>query len=88
MNNFQARVSYELEDQGIYPALEDVLVAFRFNARDRELPDDNAEWAAEVFDAVLCAFDLYYENANAADRIAAASLAIKNLEKLINKERS
>jgi hypothetical protein len=65
--------------------LEDVLLAIRANAVYMEHcgKEANMEWAAEVFDAMLCAFDLDYKNATAADRIAATSLAIKNLERLI-----
>lgn len=82
--SFELDLFNEIDKQGIYPVLEDVLSALRANSVYMEQCNKgaNTEWAAEVFDAVLCAFDLDYENATAADRISAVSMAIRNLEAL------
>ena len=88
MSKFQRTISDDIDKQGIYPVLEDVLISIEENSSymPGSNKETNAKWAAEVFDAMLCAFDLDYEKASAADRIAAASLAIRNLERLIKAE--
>jgi hypothetical protein len=83
--SFELDLFNEIDKQGIYPVLEDVLSALRANSVYMEQCNKgtNTEWAAEVFDAVLCAFDLDYEMSSAADKVAALELAIENLEALI-----
>ena len=83
MTRFRANISDEIDKQGIYPVLEDVLIAMRASATCAKNKEANIEWAAKVFDAVLCAFDLDYEMSSAADKVAALELAIENLEALI-----
>ena len=82
--SFELDLFNEIDKQGIYPVLEDVLSALRANSVYMEQCNKgaNTEWAAEVFDAVLCALDLDYENASATDKISALDLAIANLRQL------
>lgn len=69
MNNFQTRIGTEIEEQGLYPVLEDVLLALRRMEAEAVIGIERVEWAASVFDAILCAFDLDYEKSTEADRL-------------------
>ena len=83
--SLQIQLGNELNAQGIYPTLEDVLIALKYTEIVMEPCNEktNTGWAVKVFDSILCAFDFEYENTTAADRISAVSMAIRNLEVLI-----
>ncbi len=87
INDLRSCLYLSIEVQGIYPTMDDISLAIRrFETSisdDDPLKKCDIEWVGNVFDAFMCAFDLYYSNITISGREEALRRAIVNLQSLL-----
>jgi hypothetical protein len=90
INDLRMHLCLSIEDQGIYPTMEDISLAirrFEVSISDADpLKKRDIEWIGNVFDAFMCALDLDYSTTMDEDKQTALRQAIINLQSLIRED--